>query len=153
MRVKAYREDAMRDAMFNDDTTPVDSNPFPTKPKEVLEPEMERKFGQYRPRNLKESFKYAIKESTFDLAPYGYTWCSKEGLVDSWDGSPGKAGQTTAAALLGSAMAFQSLFQPLRDWLDHITGFGEDDGGEWVSYQTITAKMRTRRDSLVSGVQ
>ena len=46
MRVKAYREDAMRDAMFNDDTTRVDSNPFPTKPKEVLEPEMERKFGQ-----------------------------------------------------------------------------------------------------------
>ena len=30
MRVKAYREDAMRDAMFNDDTTPVDSNPFLT---------------------------------------------------------------------------------------------------------------------------
>ena len=30
IRVKAYREDAMRDAMFNDDTTPVDSNPFLT---------------------------------------------------------------------------------------------------------------------------
>merc|ERR1719382_768633 len=124
----------MKDAAFSDDATLPALNLPPATPEEAPESKIKSELKSRESGSLKENLKHAIKSSTFDLAPYGYTWCSKEGLVDDWSKFPGTTGQTTAAALLGSAMAFQSLFQPLRDWFDSITGFGESDNSEWTSH-------------------